>query len=119
VDWVLPPDLRRRARRAPGIAPDPDRMGQALLRADGIKRVPDPLSSSLRALVAIADGRYVLVPASVRFLHAEGGIVAQMNVVLADARTGDILWRSHPSATGATAGDALAGTIARILPDIN
>lgn len=119
VSWVLPPDLRRRARRAPGIVPDPDRMGQALLRAEGIKRVPDPLASSLRALVAISDGRYVLVPASIHLSHGEGGIVAQLSIVLADARSGAVLWRSRPTVTAATAGEALAGTISRILPDIN
>ena len=119
VNWLLPPELRHRARRAPGLVSDPDRMGQAMLRANGLKRVPDPLASSLRSLVAISNARYVLVPASIRFIHTDDGIGAELSIVLADARSGSILWRSRPLAAAATAGEALAQTIAHILPDIH
>ena len=66
VTWVLPEALRKAARRAPGIAPDPDQMGTAVLRASNIEIVPDPLRGELRTLVALGGngGRYALVPAS-------------------------------------------------------
>ena len=66
VSWVLPNALRRAARRAPGIAPDPDQMGSAVLRAPDVDIVPDPLRSELRTLVALGGngGRYALVPAA-------------------------------------------------------
>src|SRR5207302_791234 len=35
VTWLLPDDLRRAARRAPGIAPDPDQMGTSILLRGG------------------------------------------------------------------------------------
>src|SRR5438034_1071684 len=55
VSWVLPDELRRAARRAPGIAPDPDQMGTAiLLRGGKLEVVPDPLRSELRTLAALA-----------------------------------------------------------------
>ncbi len=36
VTWVGPPELRHIARRAPGIAPDPDQMGTPFLRASNL-----------------------------------------------------------------------------------
>ena len=56
VHWVLPPELRKMARRAAGFVDDPDQMGQAVLRSPNMTAVPDPLRSSLRSLVAIAEG---------------------------------------------------------------
>jgi len=74
VTWVLPEALRKAARRAPGIAPDPDQMGTALLRAPNIEIVPDPLRGELRTLVALAanGGRYALVPAALVYRRAGG-----------------------------------------------
>src|SRR5689334_12240778 len=43
VTWVGPAELRHTARRAPGIAADPDQMGTPFLRASNIIDVPDPL----------------------------------------------------------------------------
>jgi hypothetical protein len=66
VSWVLPEDVRRAAHRAPGVVADPDQMGTAVLRAESIKQVPDPLRSQLRTLAAVAGsgGRFVVVPAA-------------------------------------------------------
>ena len=118
VSWVLPPELRTIAKRAPGMVTDPDKMGQALLRNDNFKKtVPDPLRSYLRALNALTDGRHVFVPASVRFFPAEAGVRVEVTTVLVDSRSGQILWRSHPVGHGATAAAALTDAIAQILPD--
>ena len=51
VNWLFPDDLRRAARRAPSVAHNPDQMGTAMLRAENISVVPDPLRSELRTLV--------------------------------------------------------------------
>jgi hypothetical protein len=56
VSWVLPPQLRKIARRSAGFVEDPDEMGQAVLRSPGMEKVPDPLRSSLRGLVALVGG---------------------------------------------------------------
>ena len=40
VKWVLPPALRKVARRSPGIVGDPDQMGQAMLRAPKLRTCP-------------------------------------------------------------------------------
>ena len=116
--WMLPAELRRIAKRAPGIVTDPDQMGQATMRFEGFKKVPDPLFASIRSLVALTGSRFVMIPAAFRFTHTTDGVQVEATLVLADARSGLIPWRSSPVATAATAGAALAATIARILPDI-
>ncbi|MES2124128.1 MAG: hypothetical protein V4503_05510 [Gemmatimonadota bacterium] len=117
VTWILAPELRRVARRAPGMVTDPDRMGQALLRNDRLTRVPDPLRAYLRALSAVTDSRDLFVPASIRFLPGTSGVRAEATLLLVDSRNGSILWRSHPVGNGATAAAALAAVITHILPD--
>jgi hypothetical protein len=117
ISWVMGDELRRKTRAAPGMLPPPDRLGQAALRFENIKRLPDPLFGNLRTIVALADGRMVLVPASVRFTAVDSLVRAETMLVLADARSGAIIWRSAPVATGRTAAEALKATIDHIFPD--
>lgn len=117
ANWVWPAELRRIARRAPGMVADPDRMGQSVMRYSNLKQVPDPFLSNIRALVAMTNGRVVMIPAALRFTRSDAGVTVHVTLVLADARSGQIPWRSDPIATAPTAGAALAATIARILPD--
>ena len=76
VTWVLPDELRRVARRAPGIAPSPDQMGTAILfhqTKQEPEMVPDPLRGQLRTLAAlVGGGRYALVPAGLTFRRTGG-----------------------------------------------
>jgi hypothetical protein len=117
VKWVLPPRLRKLARRAPGLVDDPDEMGQAMLRSPRLKELPDQLRVSLRNLTALLNGRIVFVPAALGFGRDPDGLVrAELSLVAADARSGRILWRSVPVATGATPGAALEGALAAVLP---
>lgn len=117
VTWIMGPELRRKTRAAPGMLPEPQRLGQASLRFENIKRIPDPLFSYLRALAALADGRLVLVPASLRLTATESGVRAETMFVLADARTGTIIWRSLPVAIARTAAGAIKATVDHIFPD--
>ncbi len=117
VHWILPPELRKMARRAPGMLSDPDQMGQALMRAPRLTKLPDPLRSELRSLVAIAGGRLVFIPAALGFTRdAAGNVHATLSLVLADARTGNVVWRSLTTATGATPDAALAAALVTTLP---
>ena len=117
VSWLLGPDLRRKVRAAPGMLPEPDRLGQAALRFENVKRLPDPLFSYLRTLVALSNGRLVMVPASVRLTAAASGVRAETMFVLADARSGAIIWRSSPVVVGKTAAAAIKATVDHVLPD--
>ncbi|HZA99359.1 MAG TPA: hypothetical protein VE399_11305 [Gemmatimonadales bacterium] len=117
VNWVLPPELRKIARRSAGFVDDPDQMGQAVLRSPNLTKVPDPLRSSLRELVAVVDGRIAMVPASLGFgPEANGQIRADLTLVLADCRSGKILWRSLAYGRGATPDQALNAAVAAVLP---
>ncbi len=117
VRWVLPPALRKVARRAPGIVNDPDQMGQAMLRAPRLKTLPDPLRSSLRSLMAVVGGRMVMVPAALGFSpDSAGGVRAELSLVAADTRSGKILWRSVALGRGATPDAALTAALDAVLP---
>ena len=116
VTWVGPAELRRVARRATGLAPDPDRLGHAILRDPTFKMVPDPLRSQLRTLVALVDARYCLVPTAAVFLkEPDGRIKTEMMLVLVDARTGSPGWHSVASATGDTPAQAYRAALANVL----
>lgn len=117
VNWVLAPELRKIARRSAGFVDDPDEMGQAVLRSPKLNKVPDPLRSSLRGLVAMVGGRIALVPASVGFgPEPNGQIRADLTLVLADSRNGNILWRSVAYGRGANPDQALNAAVAAVLP---
>jgi hypothetical protein len=145
VQWILPPRLRKVARRAPGIAPDPDAMGQAVMRAPGLKTLPGTLNASLRNLVALSGGRMVLIPAAVGFTRDTSGAAAHgapsgvangvangaatngaavrttavratLVAVLADVRSGNVLWRAQATGAGATPADALRAALVAALP---
>jgi hypothetical protein len=117
VNWQLPPQLRKIARRSAGVVDDPDQMGQAILRSPGLKSVPDPLRSSLRSLVALAGGRMALVPASLGFgREPKGQIRADLSLVLVDSRSGKVLWRTLAYGRGASPDQALNAAVAAVLP---
>ena len=117
VHWVLPPELRKIARRSPGIVDDPDEMGQALLRASGLKDVPDPLRASLRKLMALVGGRYAMVPASLGFVREAAGTTrAELSLVAADTRSGKVVWRTIAIGSGANPDQALQSALGTVLP---
>jgi len=117
VNWVLPPKLRKVARRAPGLVGDPDQMGQAVMRAPNLRVIPDPLRSNLRSLVALTDGRIVMIPAALGFSKdTVGKVRADLSLVAGDARSGKVLWRSRAIGSGATPVAALEAALAAVLP---
>lgn len=117
VRWVLPPELRKLARRSPGIVGDPDQMGQAMLRSPKLRDIPDPLRSSLRNLMAVAGGRVAMVPAALAFARApDGQIRADLSLVAADTRSGRVIWRTLAAGTGAAPEPALEAALSSVLP---
>jgi len=116
VTWVGPVELRRVARRAAGLATDPDHLGHAILRSPLIKVVPDPLRSQIRTLVALTDARYVLAPAAEAFWKDSAGVKVELHLVLLDARTGLVGWRSIATGSGPTPALAFRAAMAHVLP---
>ncbi len=118
VTWVPADALRRAARAAPGLLSNPDRMGTAALRHN-LSRIPDPLRSQMRSLTGVAGDRFALVPASLFFFEDEtGGGRAELTVVLADVRLGEIRWRSVARGVGTTPWIALAAALETLAPGL-
>ena len=141
VTWMLPDELRRAARRAPGIAPAPDQMGSAILfhaTKQQPEMVPDPLRGELRTLAAlVGGGRYALVPAGLTFRRtggpADGRSVSQhptarppdrltataeLTVVLVDVRTGRVGFRTVARGEGDDPWTALTRAVKTLTPGL-
>lgn len=142
VTWLLPDELRRAARRAPGIAPDPDQMGTAILLRGGGREeiVPDPLRHELRtlaALVGAGGGRFVLVPAGLVFRRMAGSAdgrsgslrpsahlpnrpsaTAELTVVMVDVRTGRVGFRTVARGEGDDPWTALTQAVKSLTPGL-
>jgi hypothetical protein len=126
VNWVLPDELRREARRAPGIATDPDQLGTAVLRAEDMREVFDPLRAQLRTLGALGGGRYVVAPAALVFRpapsvpgatsHPNG--MAELSIVLVDVRLGHIDWRTVARGEGPDPWTALTRAVKALTPGL-
>jgi hypothetical protein len=118
VTWVLPAELARAAKRAPGLLTDPHQMGTALLRAPNLQQVPDPLRSQMRTLTGMAGERYALVPASLVYLPAAAGAEAELSLVMVDVRTGRIGWRTVARGKGTEPWDALWNGLKLLVPGL-
>lgn len=120
VEWILPDALRRAADRAPGMLPDPDHMGTAVLRAEGIDRIPDPLASELRNLTGVAADRWAAIPASLVFLQTEGEGTgrAELTLLVVDARRGRVAFRTVASGEGDDPWSALWDALTTLVPDL-
>ena len=117
ISWVLPPELRKISRRAGGMLASPDEMGQAMLRNEGLKEVPDNLAAPLRKFVALAGGRMVLVPAAIGFSRdTAGSWRADLSLVLVDARKASVVWRSLAVGRGTTPDIAAQRAAAAVFP---
>jgi hypothetical protein len=133
VTWVGPTELRRAARRAPGIAPEPDQMGTAFLRADALIDVPDPLRYQLRTLAGLSGARFALVPAGLVFRKAPARsdtagaqhaaslptvAVAELSIVLIDTRVGRVQWRTTARGEGLDPWTALTRAVKSLTPGL-
>jgi len=122
VSWVSASEVRRVARRAAGIAADPDQMGTPFLRAENIVDVPDPLRYQLRTLMGLVGGRYVLVPAGLVFRRPAGPParqpVAELSIVLIDTRVGRVGWRTTARGEGADPWTALTRAVKSLTPGL-
>jgi hypothetical protein len=123
VTWVGPPELRRIARRAAGIAAEPDQMGTPFLRASNIVDVPDPLRSQLRTMMGLVGGRYVMIPAGLVFRRKVGRpdsrtATAELSVVMVDTRVGRVGWRTVARGDGDDPWTALTRAVKALTPGL-
>ncbi|HEX6631066.1 MAG TPA: hypothetical protein VF048_08240, partial [Gemmatimonadaceae bacterium] len=102
--WADAATARRLAAQNPTYASDPSML--PLSRARPLRagdEVQDPLASQLRALVALHDGRFVVVPTELGVTEEGGTRRAVLHLALVDARGAQVRW------AGTTAGVPLDG----------
>lgn len=118
VTWILPPQLRRAASRAPGMLANPDQIGTALFRHP-MEVVPDPLRSQLRTLTGVAGGRHALIPASLVFRSDSAGIGrAELTLAIVDVRTARVQWRTVASGRGSEPWGATWNALKSLIPGL-
>ena len=120
VTWIGPEELRHTARRAPGVATDPDQMGTAFLRAERLIDVPDPLRYQLRTLVGLAGGRYAMIPGGLVFRRRPGrtDVTAELSIVMVDTRVGRVGWRTVARADADDPWSALIKAVKNLTPGV-
>ncbi len=120
VTWVQPDELRRIARRAAGVATDPDQLGTAILRAENLVEVPDPLRSQLRTLAALAGSRFALIPAALVYRRTADRLTAtaELSIVLVDVRLGRAAWRTVARGEGEDPWSALTRAVKSLTPGL-
>jgi hypothetical protein len=116
VRWVMPADTRRMAKRAGGIVPPADQMGQAVMHPQGLNNIPDPLRASLRTMSSLAGGRYALIPAMLILTKDSAGVHAIYSAAMGDPRSGLVLWHTFARGNGTTADAAVHAAFDMLLP---
>ncbi|MDQ6887614.1 MAG: hypothetical protein M3068_10005 [Gemmatimonadota bacterium] len=122
--WIFPEALARSARRNAGFAADPYALSIEFMRPPfkpaPERLLPDPFASQLRALVALNDARYALIPVELRFEPAGGGAGrAVLRVALVDARATQVVYMGDVKSDSLRAfAPALTASVAGHLADL-
>lgn len=131
--WMMASDAARALRRNPTFEVDPFALDvtQFLVRTrKSSDEVVGPVASQLRAIAALGEARYVLVPAELRFepapASAAAGAVpvagagrAMLLAVIVDTRLARIVWRGDVASDELTSpSPALAASLASRLADL-
>ena len=102
--WTTAEGARRMARSNPTFTGDPGDVGLGGTPPKPGADLVEPTASQLRALAALADARYVVVPQALRADTTGGATRLRLRVTLVDTRRQQVLW------TGETAGVPVADT---------
>lgn len=94
--WIYFDALTRSAANNPGYATNPRSLGITPLRAPRWKvgdRLPEPLATQLRTMIALQDARLVFLPVELRFDRTPAGLGRPVvHLVLVDPRASVIQW---------------------------
>ena len=120
--WAMPAEVARALRRNPNFDVDAHALAVEELRGTVRRGGPElsaALSSQLRAISALEDARYVLVPVELRFEGPRGAARAVLHVVLLDARSAQVAWLGDvPGDPSPSFSPALAASVAGHLADL-
>jgi hypothetical protein len=120
--WTFAQAITAAARRNGGLVADPHVLAAGSLRRlvkASDSPLNEPLPTQIRSLVALRDGRYVILPAAVRFAGQPAATRGTLIVYLIDSRTARIAWSGEvASDTSPRFSPAMAGSIAERLADL-
>jgi hypothetical protein len=122
--WILPPQLVQSYRRNSTYAADPYTLAEEPLRSPSLAvnaRLPEPLASQIRTLVALHDdARLILAPVELRLESAGNGTGrGVLRLVLLDARASNVVWIGQVSSDAAASfGPAITASVAQRLAGV-
>jgi hypothetical protein len=94
--WVFADALVTAAANNPTYATDPRALAVNPLRGAGLKvsdRLPEPLASQLRTMIALQDARLVLIPVDLTIDRVSAGVGRPVvRLVLVDPRSSVVRW---------------------------
>ncbi len=93
--WVYPRDVIRAARRNPAYASNPLALGAQPLKSEKAREgtpLPEPFGSRTRALLALGDARFAIVPVSARIDTTQSPAYAELRLSIIDGRQSRVLW---------------------------
>lgn len=122
--WVFTPELEQSYKRNSTYATDPHALGEEPLRSDGLEtgtRLPEPLASQLRTMVALTDdARFVLAPVELRLERLGSGYIRPaLRLALLDARASEVRWVGDVKGdSAATFGPSVTANLATKMADL-
>ena len=94
--WIFADGLLKAAANNPTYATDPRSLAVLPLRATGLKiddRLPEPLASQIRTMIAFHDARLVLIPVDLTVERVGAGLGRpEVRLVLVDPRRSVVRW---------------------------
>ena len=94
--WAYADALIQSARNNPNYATDPHALSIQTLKAGRLEvaqPLPEPLASQLRTMLALHEGRLVLIPVELRFERTPAGLAHPvLHLVMVDPRLSEIRW---------------------------
>lgn len=119
--WTFAPAITASARRNMGMTADPHLLAAERLRRlvkPGDDPVSEPLASQIRSLVALREGRYVILPSIIRFASSPAGARGTLLLYLIDTRTSRIAWSGEVASNTSPSFATIAGSLAERLADL-
>lgn len=94
--WVFADALVASSKNNPTYATDPHALSIQMLRSPKLQvaeRLTEPLATQLRTMLALHDGRLVLIPIELRFDRTPAGAARPvLHLVMVDPRLSDVRW---------------------------
>lgn len=120
--WAYAADVARSAKRNAAYTSDPYSLGVQPMRGAVIKagdKIPGLFASNLRALIALGDTRYALLPIELVFQRSGTMQRAALRLALVDGRMGLFVWLGEVASDAAPAlTPALTASLAARVADL-